>query len=234
MTKRLQVHEAPDITVSFDPNLCKHSGVCLLALPAVFDVRRARWVQPEAADPTAVASAVLKCPSGALQFYRNASRDPVAAARLASKVLVNRVAVVVETSDEREPAARAVCDAIARARGYDFVGLYDVVEREVRLVGWSGDAPEHPRFPVERGLCGAAAASGEVVIANDVSADPRYITTTSATRAEMIVPVKDPVTREVLGTIDVASNRDVVFGTEDRDLVEDCARAMLGLWTETS
>ena len=99
-------------------------------------------------------------------------------------------------------------------------------------MAWSGDAPEHPRFPIERGLCGAAATSGKVVIANDVAADPRYLTTTSATRAEMIVPVIDPATREVLGTIDVASNGDNVFGTQDRDLVEDCARAMLGLWTE--
>lgn len=232
MTKRLQIYEAPEITVSFDPNLCKHSGVCMLALPAVFDVRRARWVHPEAADPTAVASAVQKCPSGALQFYRNASRDPIASMRLASKTLVNRIAVVVGSSDDREEAARAICDDIAKVRGYDFVGLYDVLESEARVVGWSGPAPEHPRFAIERGLCGAAAASGQVVIANDVAADPRYITTTGATRSEMIVPVIDPVTREVLGTVDVASNRDGVFGNEDRDLVEDCARAMLGLWME--
>jgi len=152
--------------------------------------------------------------------------------RLASKALVNRIAVVVSRSDDREAAARTICDDIAKARGYDFVGLYDVLASEARVVGWSGPAPEHPRFDIERGLCGAAAASGQVVIANDVAADPRYITTTDATRSEMIVPVVDPVTREVLGTVDVASNRDGVFGTEDRDLVEDCARAMLGLWTE--
>jgi putative methionine-R-sulfoxide reductase with GAF domain len=72
------------------------------------------------------------------------------------------------------------------------------------------------------------------VIANDVASDPRYITTTSDTRAEMIVPVIEPSTREVLGTIDVASDRTGAFETEDRDLVEDCARAMLGLWTGSS
>ena len=88
MTKRLQVHEAPEITVSFDPNLCKHSGVCLLTLPAVFDVRRGRWIQPEAAHHSAVADAVQKCPSGALQFYRNVSRDPVAHAPCASDAKV--------------------------------------------------------------------------------------------------------------------------------------------------
>lgn len=65
--KRLQSYSAPGITVTFDPNLCAHSGVCLRALPRVFDVRRRRWVEPEAASPEAVAAAVRRCPSGALQ-----------------------------------------------------------------------------------------------------------------------------------------------------------------------
>ena len=45
--KRLQVYETPEITVTFDPNVCIHSGVCLMGLPAVFDVERKRWVRPE-------------------------------------------------------------------------------------------------------------------------------------------------------------------------------------------
>lgn len=233
MTKRLQVYDTPDITVTFDPNLCQHSGVCLMSLPAVFDVRRSRWVQPEAADPARVAAAIQKCPSGALQFYRNVSRDPIAAASLARKRLLNRLAVLVGVGEARDATAKELCAAILDARGYDFAGLYDVAEGEVRLVGYSGATPpENPRFPADRGLCGAAAESGETVIANDVSVDARYIPTSAATRAEMIVPVVEPATREVLGTIDVAANRAGAFGAEDRDLVEDCARAMLAFWTE--
>lgn len=233
MTKRLQVYETPDITVTFDPNVCQHSGVCLMTLPPVFDVRRSRWVQPEAADAARVAAAIQKCPSGALQFYRNVARDPVAAALLAKRRLLNRLAVLVDASDAREATAQELCAGIAGARGYDFVGLYDIAGGEVRLVGYSGAAaPEHPRFPVERGLCGAAAKSGETVVANDVANDPRYIRTSAATRSEMIVPVVVPATREVIGTIDVAADRVDAFGAEDRDLVEDCARAMLAFWTE--
>ncbi len=70
MPKRLQVYETDAITVTFDPNVCRHSGVCLRTLPAVFDVRRAHWVRPELADPDEVEAAVRKCPSGALQFRR--------------------------------------------------------------------------------------------------------------------------------------------------------------------
>jgi uncharacterized Fe-S cluster protein YjdI len=70
MPKRLQVYETPAITVTFDPNRCVHSGDCLRGLPAVFDVRRKRWVRPELASPDAVAAQVARCPTGALKFER--------------------------------------------------------------------------------------------------------------------------------------------------------------------
>lgn len=72
MSKRLQVYETEAITVTFDPNVCRHTGVCLRTLPAVFDVRRQHWVRPELATADEVEAAVRKCPSGALQFTRPA------------------------------------------------------------------------------------------------------------------------------------------------------------------
>lgn len=68
MTKRLQLYEAPEITVTFDPNVCIHSGVCVRGLSLVFDVRRKRWIQPEHASVDEVAAQVERCPSGALQY----------------------------------------------------------------------------------------------------------------------------------------------------------------------
>ncbi len=66
--KRIQSYPAPGITVTFDPNLCAHSGVCLMSLPAVFDVRRRRWVRPESATAAEVAATINRCPSGALKY----------------------------------------------------------------------------------------------------------------------------------------------------------------------
>ncbi|MBP9144221.1 MAG: (4Fe-4S)-binding protein [Thermoanaerobaculia bacterium] len=66
--KRIQTYPAAGITVTFDPNVCEHSGVCLKALPAVFDVRRRRWVAADAASPAEVAAAIDRCPSGALRY----------------------------------------------------------------------------------------------------------------------------------------------------------------------
>jgi len=68
VTKRLQVYETDEITVTFDPEICIHSGVCVRGLPAVFDVSRKRWIRPELAPADAVAAQVARCPSGALQY----------------------------------------------------------------------------------------------------------------------------------------------------------------------
>lgn len=75
-SKRLQVYETPQITVTFDPKVCVHSGVCVRGLPAVFDVKRARWVRPELASAEAVAAQVARCPSGALQCRVKGGGDP--------------------------------------------------------------------------------------------------------------------------------------------------------------
>jgi uncharacterized Fe-S cluster protein YjdI len=66
--KRVQSYETPEITVTFDPNVCIHSGVCVRGLPLVFDVKRKHWVRPELASAAEVAAQVERCPSGALQY----------------------------------------------------------------------------------------------------------------------------------------------------------------------
>jgi uncharacterized Fe-S cluster protein YjdI len=70
MSKRRQTYEADGITVTFDPDVCIHSGVCVMGLPAVFDIKRKRWIRPELQSPEVVAAQVMRCPSRALQFVR--------------------------------------------------------------------------------------------------------------------------------------------------------------------
>lgn len=70
MSSRLQVYETPEITVTFDPSICIHSGNCVRGLPVVFDISRRRWIRPEAASADEVEAQVARCPSGALQCHR--------------------------------------------------------------------------------------------------------------------------------------------------------------------
>ena len=66
--KPIQTYVAPGITVTFDPNLCIHSAVCLKSLPEVFDTRRRPWIRAEGATAAEVAAAIERCPSGALKY----------------------------------------------------------------------------------------------------------------------------------------------------------------------
>lgn len=65
---RIQSYETPEITVTFDPEVCSHSGYCLRGLPLVFDRKRKRWIRPGLASADDVAAQIERCPSGALQY----------------------------------------------------------------------------------------------------------------------------------------------------------------------
>ena len=58
MARRLQVYQAEEITVTFDPNLCVHSARCLSGLPTVFDVGRRKWIDATAASADDIARVI--------------------------------------------------------------------------------------------------------------------------------------------------------------------------------
>ncbi|HYC32896.1 MAG TPA: (4Fe-4S)-binding protein [Gemmatimonadales bacterium] len=78
MPKRLQVYQAEDVTVTFDPNICIHAEECVRVLPQVFDPAQLRWIRPERAPADAVRAAVARCPSGALRATPAAGASPSA------------------------------------------------------------------------------------------------------------------------------------------------------------
>jgi uncharacterized Fe-S cluster protein YjdI len=70
MSRRLQTYEGAGFAVTFDPTVCIHSGKCVRGLPAVFDVKRKRWIDVDRASADEIEAQIARCPSGALQFVR--------------------------------------------------------------------------------------------------------------------------------------------------------------------
>ncbi|CQR57209.1 MULTISPECIES: (4Fe-4S)-binding protein [Paenibacillus sonchi group] len=68
MTNDQKLYYGKNITVKFQPEKCIHSGVCVKGLPAVFNVSRRPWVEPDADAAEAIARHIDKCPSGALRY----------------------------------------------------------------------------------------------------------------------------------------------------------------------
>jgi uncharacterized Fe-S cluster protein YjdI len=70
----LHRYSTAEITVEWRPGRCIHSGICVHALPLVFDPTRRPWIAAERASPDAIAAAISRCPSGALQYVRREAR----------------------------------------------------------------------------------------------------------------------------------------------------------------
>jgi uncharacterized Fe-S cluster protein YjdI len=73
MSLHLQTYESSELTVTFDPRVCTHSGTCVRGLPAVFDAKRKPWVEMGGATADAIAEQVGRCPSGALRAVRKSA-----------------------------------------------------------------------------------------------------------------------------------------------------------------
>lgn len=137
---------------------------------------------------------------------------------------------LADVSGSRAQKAQEAVREIRRLGQYRWAGLYDVSATEITVIAWDGpQAPAFPRFPVTKGLNGAAVAKKGPVIVQDVSSDPRYLTTIGGTRGEMIYPVMGS-DGTILGTIDVESDRINAFSARDEELLAACARGLLWLW----
>jgi L-methionine (R)-S-oxide reductase len=132
-------------------------------------------------------------------------------------------------SDLQENIVEAIPQRLAH---YNWTGFYmlDPDDSETLVLGPFVGAPtEHVRIPVSQGICGAAVASGETVIVDDVNADPRYLSCSIETRSEIVVPIY--VHGKVIGEIDIDSHDPAAFTEDDRLFLEETAR-IVGAYIE--
>jgi L-methionine (R)-S-oxide reductase len=104
---------------------------------------------------------------------------------------------------------------------YSWVGIYLLEGSDLILGPYRGKPSPHTRIPLNQGICGAAASTRETIIVDDVDADPRYLACSLETRSEIVVPIMRGA--EVLGEIDIDSDKKAAFGPADRELLEAVA-----------
>jgi L-methionine (R)-S-oxide reductase len=107
---------------------------------------------------------------------------------------------------------------------YNWVGFYlvDPADDGVLLIGpYMGSFTPNPRIPLNTGLCGAAASTGQTVVVNDVSEDKRYLAGSSIVKSEIVVPIF--AARKLNGELDVESYFAGTFTEVEQNFVEACA-----------
>lgn len=66
-----------DITVTYDPCICKLSGKCARELSNVFSDTIIPWINLDDGNTEDIIKQIKKCPSGALQFHRKHEKQVV-------------------------------------------------------------------------------------------------------------------------------------------------------------
>jgi L-methionine (R)-S-oxide reductase len=132
-----------------------------------------------------------------------------------------------------ESLQRSIVERIANDLPYyNWTGFYmlDPDDPETLILGpFVGDPTPHVRIPVSQGICGAAVASEETVIVDDVNADPRYLSCSIKTKSEIVVPVF--AHEKVVGEIDIDSHDPAAFTDADRVFLEEVA-GIVGMYIE--
>ena len=109
---------------------------------------------------------------------------------------------------------------------YNWVGFYLLepgAEPPVLVLGaFDGAMTPHTRIPLNQGICGAAASSGQTVVVDDVNKDPRYLACSLETKSEIVVPVF--AHGKIVGELDIDSHFPAAFTPEHQALVQYCAQ----------
>jgi L-methionine (R)-S-oxide reductase len=132
------------------------------------------------------------------------------------------VRTATTTESIMQHIAARLHEKIAR---YNWVGFYlvDPSNPDVLLVGpFVGSFTPNARIPLNQGLCGAAARSGQTVIVDDVSKDPRYLAGSPLVKCEIVVPIF--VRGKLAAELDIESYFTNTFPKPEREFVEACAR----------
>jgi L-methionine (R)-S-oxide reductase len=107
---------------------------------------------------------------------------------------------------------------------YNWVGFYlvDPADSGYLIVGpFAGSFTPNARIPLNTGLCGAAASSGQTVVVHDVSKDPRYLAGSTLVKSEIVIPIY--VNKTLAGELDIESYFADTFKQSEQEFAQACA-----------
>jgi len=126
------------------------------------------------------------------------------------------------TEGETDPIAlmaTLACEIHNADDRFHWTGFYRVVAPELMKIGPYQGGHGCLVIPFSRGVCGAAARSGETLIVPDVNAFADHIACSSSTLSELVIPFYDK-NKELLGVLDIDSDFIDAFTKEDADALE--------------
>ena len=107
--------------------------------------------------------------------------------------------------------------ALAQTFGFFWVGFYRVIGEKLVLGPFQGPIA-CMRIAYGKGVCGTAWARAETVIVPNVDDFPGHIACNSASRSEIVVPIKED--GNVIAVLDIDSDQLEMFDEVDQHYLE--------------
>lgn len=112
--------------------------------------------------------------------------------------------------------ATVACEVHHADDRFDWTGFYRVTAPETLKIGPYQGGHGCLVIPFSRGVCGAAARTGQVQLVEDVDVFPGHIACASSTRSELVIPVRNGE-GQLLGVFDLDSDQPAAFTQNDAD-----------------
>ncbi len=116
--------------------------------------------------------------------------------------------------DEVALMATVACEVHHSDDRFDWTGFYRVTGPQMLKIGPYQGGHGCLTIPFTRGVCGAAARTGEVQLVADVDAFPGHIACASSTRSELVLPVYGK-NGALIGVFDIDSDQPDSFTQDD-------------------
>lgn len=114
--------------------------------------------------------------------------------------------------------ATVACEVHHADGRFDWTGFYRVVAPGLLKIGPYQGGHGCLVIPFDRGVCGAAARTGDVQLVPDVEAFADHIACAASTRSELVLPVRNGE-GELLGVFDIDSDQPDAFTQVDADRI---------------
>ena len=134
--------------------------------------------------------------------------------------IYQRITSILEGEDDWVTAmATVVCEMHNAFDHYHWTGFYRTTSPGMLKIGPYQGGHGCLHIPFERGICGAAARTGETQDVPNVHTRPEHIACSSSTNSEIVVPIKN-ATGEVVAVLDLDSDHLAAFSKDDIELAE--------------
>lgn len=119
-------------------------------------------------------------------------------------------------TDEVALMATIVCEVHHSDDRFDWTGFYRVTGPDMLKIGPYQGGHGCLQIPFSRGVCGAAARTGETQLVADVNAFEGHIACATSTQSELVLPVRNAA-GAIIAVFDIDSDQPDAFNSADAD-----------------